>query len=100
MRRLAMMVPLLLSLAVSLTACVGSTTPPQLLTRVQVVRPEVPVNKLYCASEPAPPIDGITQRGVAWYLRELVAWGRNCEARVAELRALLRPSVVESDPVQ
>lgn len=99
MHRLVMMVPWLLFSAVSLTACVGST-PPQLLTRVEVVRPEVPVNKLFCASEPAPPAEGTTQRGVAWYLRELQSWGKDCEARVAELRALLRPSLRESDPVE
>jgi hypothetical protein len=85
---------------VSLTACVGSTPPPQLLTRVEVVRPQVPVNKLFCASEPAPPAEGATQRGVAWYLRVLRSWGKDCESRVDELRALLRPTLRESEPVQ
>lgn len=71
-----------------------------MLTQIQVERLQVPEDKLRCATRPEPPAVGATQRSVAWYLAELHSWGQECEARLAELREILRPSIDPMAPVE
>ena len=96
-----MTTPLLLRFcAVSLTtfALAGcdllgiATRPPTLLTRVLMVQPEIDPESLSCPQRPQPPDAGGTQADVAVYLREAIAWGDSCEAKLADLREILRPS--------
>lgn len=99
--RLTPMTALLpLFLLASLTGCVGTTPKPQVITKIQIERPHLPANKLYCQSRPEPPARGKTQKAVAWYAAQLHAWGEDCEARLAEVREIVRPTVTAMEPVK
>jgi len=93
MHRLLMTVPLLLFCATLLTACSPpwATRPPTVLTQIQVERQPVNLSDLHCPERPRPPEAG-TQRDVAIYLLELAAWMETCQAKLAEVRELLRPA--------
>ena len=49
------------------------------------------LSDLHCPERPRPPEAG-TQRDVAIYLLELAAWMETCQAKLAEVRELLRPA--------
>ena len=66
-----------------------ATRPPTQL--IQVERTPINPVSLTCRERPLPPENG-TQADVAAYLRELEAWGAECEAKLADLREILRPS--------
>lgn len=80
----------------ALTACDPwaeiATRSPTLLTRIQVERPEIKAENLQCNRRPQPPDIGGTQADVAVYVREVTAWGDECEAKLADVRELLRPT--------
>ena len=86
--------PWLLFCLVSLTGCAWfnpqATRPPTVLTKIQVESPPIS-SSLSCPPRPTPPApETATQRDVAAYLRELAAWGEDCEAKLAEVREALR----------
>ena len=99
MRQLQTMAPLLLSLGVSLTACemMGlATRPPTVITKIQLERSPISV-RLACPPRPLPPqAETVTQRDVAAYLSEVIAWGEQCQAKLAELREALTPPAPQS----
>ena len=79
----------------ALTACdlMGlATRPPTPLTRIQVERPQLRAESLTCSNRPPTPDEGATQADVAVYVREVTAWGDNCQAKLADVRELLRPT--------
>ena len=90
---------LLLSCVVSLTACgwMGvATREPTVLTKPILL--DQPLSALpTCPPRPLPPGPDATQRDVAAYVRELSAWGEACEAKVAEVAQLLRPTDTKPD---
>lgn len=49
------------------------------------------LSDLHCPQRPLPPEAG-TQRDVAIYLVELGGWMETCQAKLAEVRELLKPS--------
>lgn len=112
MRRLLMTGLWPLFFLASLTACAPTLQPPTVLTRIQVERLQVPETKLRCQTRPEPPAEKsfigptgietkpLKQSHVAWYLAELHAWGEGCEAKLAEVRELLRPSLAPMVPVE
>jgi hypothetical protein len=69
--------------------------PPTPLTKIQLVPTTVRVETLNCNTRPHPPDIGATQADVAVYVREVTAWGDECEAKLADVRELLRPSQEE-----
>lgn len=75
---------LLLCSSVLLTAC--AEPEPRLVTRVEVVKPEVPPQLTDCAEAPAVPVDP-TQADVAGYILDLFAAHGDCRDR---LHALVR----------
>ena len=93
MLRKRMTAPLLLFCATLLTACnpPWATRPPTVLTQIQVERQPVNLSDLHCPERPRPPESG-TQRDVAIFLLELAAWMETCQAKLAEVRELLRPA--------
>ena len=94
MHRQPMTVPSLLFCATLLTGCEWAgmaTRPPTVLTQIQVERPQVNLADLHCPQRPPPPKSG-TQRDVAIYLLEVAAWMDTCQAKLAEMREILRPS--------
>lgn len=79
----------------ALTACdlMGMAhRPPTPLTKIQVERMTAPVETLTCSKRPTAPAEGATQADVAVYVREVTSWGDECEAKLADVRELLRPS--------
>lgn len=92
MRHSLTMVLLLLSLGASLTSCemMGmASRPPTVITKIQLERS--PISSLQaCPERPQPPPANATQRDVAAYLRELIAWGEDCQARLAEVAEALK----------
>ena len=81
-------------MTLGLTACDQTwlaTQPPTPLVRLQVERPPVDPSQLQCQSRPQPPKAG-TQADVAVYVRELDAWGAECESKLADVREMLRPT--------
>lgn len=68
-----------------------ATRPPAQLVKLQVERPQINQSSLLCPPRPLPP-EGGTQADVAVYLRTLEAWGRDCEAKLADVREILRPT--------
>ena len=93
MRQLQTMAPLLLSLAASLTACemMGLVTrPPTVITKIQLERSPISAH-LACPPRPLPPqAETVTQRDVAAYLSEVIAWGEQCQAKLAEMDEVLK----------
>ena len=79
----------------ALTACDRfpslATQPPTQLVKVQLKRPEITGTNLLCSLRPLPPEEG-TQADVAAYVREVVAWGDECESKLADIREILRPA--------
>ena len=79
----------------ALTACdmlpTRATLPPTQLVKVQKVTPEITGTNLLCPLRPLPPEEG-TQADVAIYVREVVAWGDECESKLADIREILRPA--------
>lgn len=103
--RLPLMTALLLVfLSSCLTACVHDTPKPQVITKIQIERPKLPANKLYCRTRPEPPAkpeSGRTMsKAAAWYFALLEAWGEDCEAKLAEVRDVLQPALAPMTPVQ
>ena len=79
----------------ALTACdlMGMAhRPPTPLTKLQLVPTTVQAETLSCDKRPTPPDIGATQADVAVYVREVTSWGDECEAKLADVREILRPS--------
>ena len=66
--------------------------PPTPLTKLQLVPTTVQVETLTCSKRPQAPDVGATQADVAVYVREVTAWGDECEAKLADVREILRGS--------
>lgn len=90
----------LLCCAILLTACdlMGMAhRPPTVLTQIKVERQQVNLADLHCPPRPLPPEAG-TQRDVSAYLEQVVAWMDTCQAKLAEVSEILRPSQEEKSP--
>jgi len=83
----------LLCLSALLISCAKAPPPPILLTKTEVERVPLPVEKLRCPEDkpfpPAKPAAGTTFASyVAAFMARLDHWGDGCAARFDELRQL------------
>lgn len=65
-----------------------ATRPPTVLTQVELA-PRPVLTNLSCPERPSPQAVDM-QRDAATYVRELVAWGEQCKAKLAEVNEALR----------
>lgn len=91
MRRKATMGRLALFCLVPLTACADK--PPEIVTKVEYVRQEIPDALLTCPEGPPVPDPGTaTQRSVAAFLVQAVHAGEDCRAKLEAIRRLVQTS--------
>lgn len=94
LRRVTDLLPLCCGL--SLTACgwfsPEATRPPTVLIKTETQAQPL-LTSPTCRQRPnAPAPETATQRDVALFLRELNEWGEECEAKLAEVSEMLRPT--------
>ena len=83
-----MICPLLLCALIS-PGC-ASKPPPELITRLQVVRPALPAALLSCSPEPPPPATDLDDDAVEWIAAVQLA-GRDCRGKLDAVRDLVDP---------
>jgi hypothetical protein len=72
-----------------LTGCDRAPALPRLFTETRIERPQVPPELLACASAPATPAAGATQRAAASYMAGLWSALEDCHGKLAILAKLL-----------
>lgn len=77
--------PILLPLLCSVL--LGACASPDVVTRVEYVRQEIPAELLTCYDAPAAPADGATLREVTLYALDLDAAGQDCRDKLRAVRA-------------
>lgn len=78
---------LLVPLSLLLCSACGTSKPPELLTKIQVEKVQIPAPLLSCPDDPDIP-DPLNDQNLAGYILDLWSRGDSCSANLSEIKAL------------